>query len=566
MRGPERGRKGLGSSAAGGAGEDARSWPLPAALLLFWLILALLFVLSLRACEGRQVYALDDAYIHLELARNLTLHGSWGLEPGVFAGVSSSLFWPLLLAPAFLFPDYSHLAPLLLNIIFASLLLAFFDRGLRGAGASAPRRYMALLVLIFLAPLPSLVFSGMEHLLQALLALLLLNLVVEDLRREDERPLLIIRGVTLALCACLLTATRFEGLFLTLPLALLFLIRGRPWRALELAAASMLPLVVYGFGSHLQGALWLPNSIAVKGKGLDLSASGAWLDSVSTPLRAHLSHPQSPFIVHVLILIPLLLLLVPLWGGGRGAEAGAVVSPQAERLARGRLVALPLALALIAQLVFAGVGWFFRYETWLLVAALFVLLAWLPGARWRPAFSGRPVGQGLILLLLILLGGSLLLRGVVAMGRIVPAMRNIYEQPVQASLFLQKHYPDRAAIVGDLGAASFLSGGVRLDLMGLSHADVAVARRVGTLDAAMVDSLAGALNAPVALLHERVFGGLLPTDWVKAGDWIVGHNVVLGGDTLSFYSTGSGDAEVLRAHLIEQADALPAGVETRFYP
>jgi hypothetical protein len=47
---------------------------------------------------GHFTYALDDAYIHLALARNIA-HGHYGVNAGEFAAPASSALWPFLLAP-----------------------------------------------------------------------------------------------------------------------------------------------------------------------------------------------------------------------------------------------------------------------------------------------------------------------------------------------------------------------------------------------------------------------------------------------------------------------------------
>ena len=50
-------------------------------------------------------YPVDDVYIHMELAKNLAVHNTWGINPGEFGSASSSPFYTVLLA--FLFRVFS---------------------------------------------------------------------------------------------------------------------------------------------------------------------------------------------------------------------------------------------------------------------------------------------------------------------------------------------------------------------------------------------------------------------------------------------------------------------------
>ena len=61
-------------------------------------------VVSLVKTHGHIVYAIDDGGIHLSLARNLGLHGTWGVVPHHFQSASSSPLWTVLLVCSALGP------------------------------------------------------------------------------------------------------------------------------------------------------------------------------------------------------------------------------------------------------------------------------------------------------------------------------------------------------------------------------------------------------------------------------------------------------------------------------
>jgi hypothetical protein len=63
----------------------SKHWPLVTALSVLWVTIILLLIVSLRLNQGHFVYGLDDAYIHMSIAKNFALHGVWGVTPYAFS-------------------------------------------------------------------------------------------------------------------------------------------------------------------------------------------------------------------------------------------------------------------------------------------------------------------------------------------------------------------------------------------------------------------------------------------------------------------------------------------------
>src|SRR5437773_11285307 len=64
-------------------------WGVSGTLTTFVVVLAV----SLVRTHGHLAYAIDDGGIHLSIARNLGLHGTWGVVPHQFQSASSSPLW-----------------------------------------------------------------------------------------------------------------------------------------------------------------------------------------------------------------------------------------------------------------------------------------------------------------------------------------------------------------------------------------------------------------------------------------------------------------------------------------
>ncbi len=509
--------------------------PLAAALALYLLLTAALVAIGLARTGGQWAYCLDDPYIHLALARTLAASGDWGLTPGHFDGVSSSPLWVLLLTLGRPQPGWATLLPFALNLLCGALLLLLANRFLAARGLSAGRRGVALAAIVLAAPLPTLTVAGMEHLLHAAVALVWLTAAL---------PLLAggALGVPLLLASALMGAARPEGLFLLAPAALLLLRQRRGGAALLLAAAGLAPLALYAAFSLAQGGAWLPDPLLVKARGMDLRSPLAWLASLGLPLWRQLRQPLSPFSLHLVLLIA---------GGALLWRRRAALGLGAEQR-----TALALLLpALLLQYAVGGVGWFFRYETWLVILAL-VVAATLPGL-WPP-WRGRL--RGLLPAVALLLVAALGLRSAVALGRVPLAMGNIHGQQLQMARYLAAQHAGETVVVDDVGAVSYFARVRCIDPLGLADPVLARARREGRLDAALLAAEAQRRGARVAILHPELFGAAIPAAWPRLLEWTIPANVVCSRPRIAVYACARADSARLRAELAAFAATLPAGL------
>jgi hypothetical protein len=473
------------------------------------LAVAALVLVSLRLTGHRLVYPLDDAYIHMAVARNLAEHGVWGVTRHGFSSSTSSLLWPAMLAGSGALIGRGQAAlPLLLNLIGAVLCLAVASWAL----SDRPARWRALLLLglVFLTPLPTLVLVGMEHTLHVCAALLFLALVFRVLEggRPPDAP-------GLALTAALATALRYESFFLVGAAGLVLAHERRGRQAMTVGLAALVAPVAYALVSLSQGWYLLPNSVLLKGARFDPTTPAGLIDLLGGRSLSMLWHTPA---VLVLVLICLgLRLLAPRQPAVSGVQAIFV-------------------LTVLLHMQFADTGWLYRYEAYLVALGLLALGLSLPGGEGRPRALHGATSLAATVAMAAVIAYPLLERAVRALGETPRASKNIFDQQYQMGVFLRQFYPGAAVVANDIGAISYLADVRLLDLYGLASMEVARAHRAGGLSRETVTRLASQHRADVVLIYRSWFAQVLPRDWLEAGSWRAPEQAVVADRVVSFYA------------------------------
>ena len=521
----------------------AKHSPAAAAVLLYLLVALLLYAAVLGSTGGRFTYVLDDAYIHMAVARNLAADGTWGINPGEFASVSSSPLWTLLLGGCYALFGPSDLAPLFLNLLFGMLALLLFHRLLLNEGLGLWARTGLLAAFLFATPLPTMAFTGQEHTLHILLTLLFFRLALRGLAVPPV-PFNCTDALWLALAASALTACRYEGAFLACATGLLFALR-RDWKRLFIiGSASAFPIVLYGIVSVGKGWAFLPNSLLLKGMHLDFTHGAGIINSLGGTAVRQLSE-NGHLLVAFLTGLLFLMLAAP-FAASNGRDRSAVV--------------LSL-LTIFLHLQFARAGWFYRYEAWLVALSLATLAVVASSHRWAlpdPHPLRRAAAAGLALFACT----PFVLRAYGALAQVPGASRNIFEQQVQAAEMLRRSYPGAAVAVNDIGAIAYYAKSRVVDLWGLATMDVARHKLDRTYTTAVIEEVTRKRGVEIAVVYDDWFApyGGVPAGWEKKGKWTIRDNIVCGRDTVAFYAAAPSGGERLTTALRAYAPHLPPSV------
>lgn len=530
-----------------------KHWPLLLALSVFLLALFRLITAVLATNEGLLGYTLDDAYIHMAMAKNFAQEGVWGVTADDFSSSSSSLLWTLILTATYLAGGVNDIAPLILGALFAtgSLLLVYIF--LRRQDASGSLIFLALLLLIVATPLAPLVLMGMEHSLH-ILAVVALVFLAATVLEQGDRGKMTPAAITLLVVAPLAVMARYESLFILPPLLVLLVWRRRWLYATVLMLLSLAPVGIYGLISKLNGSFWLPNSLVMKQNTLP---AGSLADLVKL-LSGYVAYQR------LLDFIPLLLLTL------------AVVGMFATNLYRRRslwepcqLMAVMFIFMVFIHAQLSRMDQFFRYEAYLITLGIFVgasqLATLLP--RWQPGHDGRReafIKYAALALPVLMILPPLLQRGKLAY-RIAPqAAGNIHQQQYQMSRFLATYYQGRGVAANDVGAINYYADINCFDLWGLGDEEMTRFWKSGDISAAGADALTRAAGVEIAIAYDswiaREGQYIKPDSWEVVGQWKIPGNVACSSDTVTFYAVGSERVPELATNLRDFSASLPAGV------
>jgi hypothetical protein len=505
-------------------------------LAAFAAAVAAILAVSIRLAGGSFIYPLDDAYIHLAIARNFIEHGVWGITRHEFTSSTSSPLWTGLEALGFLAPRFAALFPLALGIALALLLIATAHAFLRRAGLSGGALLATLLLAVFAAPLPTLAVLGMEHVLHALLTTVFAWVCAKSLPGSGRAPW------RLLLLAALLTATRYEGLFLVAAACVLFAFRRRFAAAAALALAAWAPPVAYGLWSLSNGWHFFPNSLLLKAS-LPRSSFLSMAKALSgfNVLRHAVLHP------HILaLLVASALLCASLYRRGRLGSFAGIIN------------VLFLASAVL-HLNFASLGWLFRYEAYLVFLGILAVAAAVRerGAPILPEGPDAAMRRAFALAVLALAMLPFGLRAFESLRTTPMASRNIHEQPWQTALFLREHFPGKTVLVNDIGAVAYLTDARILDLWGLGSLHSANLKRARLFGPDSIEAWARREGAEIAVVSDVWFEptGGLPESWRRVGQWRISDNVICGSEWLSVYAV-EGDAD----RIADQARRFSRGI------
>lgn len=295
--------------------------------------------------------------------------------------------------------------------------------------------------------------------------------------------------------------------------------------------------------NRLMGQGWLPNSVLAKGQGISGGTGSPF------QLRKILDRLTSDPLLATLFVVVAAAVMVG-WRQRRRYHVAAIVF----------LVATAL------HVVIAQVGWFERYQAYLVALGVLALLAvadeTVPRARRFPARAFLVPGVALLALVLCATKVSL--------TREVPTgVLDTYEQRYQAARFLAEYYDGQPVATTELGYTALFHDGPLTDLFGLADFEVLQARRsMGQRPTPEYwAQLREERGFPVAVFYPLTLLYQVPEGWTEVATFGLGRTPVTAFEpTLSIWATDPSEVEPLTERLRAFQHELPPGTILTFVP
>ncbi|KPL86127.1 hypothetical protein [Herpetosiphon geysericola] len=495
--------------------------------LILGLILLIQGVAIYFLNAGKFLYILDDPYIHLSLARNIA-HGHYGINVVEPSAPSSSILWPFILAIFARLPLFEYV-PLLLNLILGFLALFFIQKTIKLIFQDQISQFKHLSIItgfIIIANLVPLIFSGMEHVLQVVITMIITYNLLELQINQKLNKLLIVALI-------LNPFVRYETLALSVPVLLFLYLKGYRRLAGIGLVGTLLPLAGFSYFLHSLGLGYLPTSVIIKSS---LFSNKSSIEVLMTTLLFSMEALTWFYLLGMLILI--------------GLKVRNNISRQ---------LSLITATAIGLQLIFGTtLGAFYRYETYMIVFSTLICLYLYRESV--PAAFITPIKTTItILVILVMLTVSDYVYNLIY----IPVMsNNIYSQQYQMARFTNTYYRGRVG-VNDIGLVSYLNNDYTLDLFGLSNIDVIDYRKHQTPN--WMEQIASSYNVDLIMIYAEWFPTFIPDQWTKLGDLHLSTQLSAAAHRdVAFYVRNPANAEAIGQLLEQFSQSLPKGSEFRF--
>ncbi len=481
--------------------------------------------MNMRINYGWFSYPLDDCFISFAIAKNLITSGTWGINSDIFAGTSSSPLWTLIIAASYKIAGIHLRTPWILNVFISIGLIFYIDAALAYSGRIRLTRNIALILVIFFAPLLTISFLGMEHVLHAALVIPFVHLAslqLDEIRNQTKAS----RGFILIFLAILMVATRYESLALILPASFFFWKKKERGYSILLTVCALLPAVAYAVYSTSNGGQFLPNRFFLHFLDTPLDIESILKSRILFPLI------DNPGLVAISI-TSLIVIYRRYHRYGIPWDKGIVAS-------------LLLSISVIAHLFISNYGHFYRHELYLYVLAIFVgTWIWIDEfpdifKNIRGHLVSWPERLAFFLLLLLLFPVAWDLGRRPALLRKVPtSLQNIYDQQIQMTRFFSRYFESETVIVNEVGSVAYSGDVDVIDIRGPGSDEILDLKLKNSFSDRDISSITKREDARVAIIYDRWFEdkGLIPEEWCLAGKWRIRNNMSCAEDEVTIYST-----------------------------
>lgn len=499
--------------------------------IVFFSVCLFYYISSSMKTEGHYTYLLDDAYIHLAIAKNFALYDVWGMTKYQFSSTSSSPLFTYILSLLITLLGNNDQIPLYFNIIFSAGILYFLSTYYAEVLKGVKETVMAVLFTIFFIVLQINLLSGMEHVFQVFL--FVVNIFCFSHKDQNKAA---VYGFYLSIL--LMGLVRFESMFYFVILAFMFALI-RKWKdAILILLLGFIPIMAFCAYNYQQDGYFFPNSVVVKGTKLSLDSN--IVQQLKVILLDNFLLNVSFYKVGV---FPVLLCFIVVYRDFRVKKVHDVL--------KDNFLLIVFSLLMICHCMFADLKGHLRYEAYILTGFCMALIPKLK--ELFTDFRNYIKKEKLITILIAANVFLLIYKGGVAHKIMMGGGKNIYEQQVQSAKFLHQFYNNSKVVANDIGAICYYTNIHLLDIAGLGSVETIRfnegKKKFDGKFGSFLTQYSTDNKYDIAVVYEGWLQGYVPAGWKKAAVLKIEEKVTVARLEVSIYAIDTRNLEQLKQNI-----------------
>ncbi|WP_415325314.1 hypothetical protein [Chryseobacterium sp. MMS23-Vi53] len=499
-------------------------------LLLFSIVCLGYYCMSLSQTDGHYIYLIDDAYIHLAMAKHFALNDVWGITKYEFSSTSSSPLFTYILSVLIKIFGNNDQIPLYFNAVFGVGTVYILNQYFSGHFNLIKNIVLSVLFTLFFSVLHLQVLMGMEHVFHVFL--FVLNIFcLSNFKNKYS-----IFGFYLSLL--LMGLVRFESMFYFAILACVFALIKKWKEGFLTLIVGFIPIAIFCYFNYQHDGFLFPNSVLVKGtkftfdSNLPHQIKSILLDN----FLFNISFYKIGFFPNIICVIFIL----------RDFKKKSL-----QDLIKDNFLLIVISLLMICHSMFADLKGNFRYEAYILVGFSMALIPKLKG--FFENFKTYIEKEKLVSVLILMNVFLLIYKVAFAHKLLVNGGKNIYEQQIQSAKFLHTYYNESRVVANDIGAISYFTDIHLLDIVGLGSKEmIPFSENKKPLDLNFENFLTQyTINNKydIAVIYDEWFQGYVPKTWKKAAVLKIKNVISVSKDEVSIYSINPDNLQSLKQNI-----------------
>lgn len=499
-------------------------------LVIFTVVCAGYFLVSVSKTDGHYLYLIDDAYIHLAMAKNLALYDVWGVTRHQFSSTSSSPLFTYLLSVLIVFFGNNDQLSLYFNIAFGLGTVWFLCRYFSKIFGNSKNVVISVLFTVFFLVLHLQVLSGMEHVFHVFL--FVVNIYcLSDLKNKSS-----LVGFYISLL--LMGLVRFESMFYFVILAFVFALMKKWKETFLILITGFIPVILFCWFNYQQDGFLFPNSVIVKGTKLsfDLNFPHQLKTIFLDNFLLNISFYKIGF-------FPLLLSVIFIVRDYNKKNF--------RELIKSNFLLIVISLLMIGHSMFADLKGMFRYEAYILAGFSMALIPKLKNLfeNFRVFIKNEKIISGIVLVNILLL----IYKCSFAHLMLENGGENIYEQQMQSAKFLHTYYNESKVVANDIGAITYFTDIHLLDTAGLGSVETIVfnenKKAPDTEFQNFLTDYTIRNKYDIAVIYDAWLQNHIPKNWKKAAELKIKNTVTVARDKVSIYAVDQDKLEKLKENI-----------------